>query len=173
MINETRPEIYIACLAAYNNGKLHGQWIDATQGIDAVQEEIQTMLANSPEPDAEEFALHDYQGFGGIQFSEYESIETLCDIAEFIEEHGEDLAAGIYCHCSDLEEAVDMMENHYRGEYDSEVDYAMELFDECYAHEIPENMCYYIDYEKFARDLFICDYFSIESNSGVYVFSNY
>jgi len=25
-----RPRIYVACLAAYNNGRLHGRWIDAT-----------------------------------------------------------------------------------------------------------------------------------------------
>lgn len=31
---------------------------------------------------------------------------------------------------------------------------AEELFDECYAHDIPENLRCYIDYEKFARD---CD----------------
>jgi antirestriction protein len=28
----TEPRIYVACLAAYNNGNLHGAWIDATQG---------------------------------------------------------------------------------------------------------------------------------------------
>ncbi|WP_447531297.1 antirestriction protein ArdA, partial [Legionella pneumophila] len=25
------PQIYVACLAAYNNGIVHGEWIDATQ----------------------------------------------------------------------------------------------------------------------------------------------
>lgn len=45
-------------------------------------------------------------------------------------------------------------EDAYCGEYASEVDYAEELFDECYLHDVPENVRYYIDYEKFARDLF-------------------
>ena len=27
---QDRPRIYVACLAAYNNGCLHGRWIDAT-----------------------------------------------------------------------------------------------------------------------------------------------
>ena len=27
------PRIYVACLAAYNNGRLHGRWIDATTRI--------------------------------------------------------------------------------------------------------------------------------------------
>jgi hypothetical protein len=48
--NET-PRIYVACLAAYNNGKLHGRWIDAAQGIDLIWAEVQAMLQESPEPD--------------------------------------------------------------------------------------------------------------------------
>lgn len=49
-------------------------------------------------------------------------------------------------------------EDSYQGKADSEVDYAEQLFDECYAHDIPENLRCYIDYEAFARDLFISDY---------------
>ena len=49
-------------------------------------------------------------------------------------------------------------EDSYQGEADNEVAYAEQLFDECYANDIPENLRYYIDYEKFARDLFISDY---------------
>lgn len=28
------PRIYVACLASYNNGVLHGRWIDANQSAD-------------------------------------------------------------------------------------------------------------------------------------------
>lgn len=35
--------IYVACLAAYNNGKLHGVWIDATDDIDDIQDQINEM----------------------------------------------------------------------------------------------------------------------------------
>lgn len=54
-------------------------------------------------------------------------------------------------------------EDVYCGEYDSEEAYAEELFDKCYLQEIPENLRYYIDYEKFARDLF---------RGGDYFFAN-
>ena len=50
--------IYVADLAAYNNGKLHGVWIDATQDLDGIQEQINQMLADSPEGFAEEYAIH-------------------------------------------------------------------------------------------------------------------
>jgi antirestriction protein len=42
--------IYVACLASYNNGTLYGKWIDASDDIAAMNEEIQEMLAGSPCP---------------------------------------------------------------------------------------------------------------------------
>lgn len=62
---EAEIKIYVACLAAYNNGKLHGRWIDATQGEDHIWDETRAMHAESPEPDAEEWSIHDYEGFEG------------------------------------------------------------------------------------------------------------
>ena len=79
--------IYVADLAAYNAGKFHGVWIDATMGMDEIWEEVKNMLAKSPEPMAEEYAIHDYEGFGGYGLSEYEGLERAHEIAAFIEEH--------------------------------------------------------------------------------------
>lgn len=52
------PRIYVACLAAYNAGTLHGKWIEATQDIEDIWKEIRDMLASSPEPNSEEWAIH-------------------------------------------------------------------------------------------------------------------
>jgi len=82
-----RPRIYVACLAAYNSSCLHGRWIDATTP-DEIWEQVRAMLADSPEPDAEEWAIHDYEGFEGANLFEYASFETVCELADFIEEHG-------------------------------------------------------------------------------------
>ena len=30
------PRIYVACLAAYNAGRLHGRWIDANQSAEDI-----------------------------------------------------------------------------------------------------------------------------------------
>ncbi|MCT8003625.1 antirestriction protein ArdA [Sphingomonas sanguinis] len=60
-VSDSTPRIYVACLAAYNNGYLHGTWIDADQDADQIRDEIAAMLARSPVEDAEEYAIHDYE----------------------------------------------------------------------------------------------------------------
>ncbi len=49
--------IYVADLAAYNNGKLHGVWINATDYLEDIQDQINNMLAESPEGFAEELHI--------------------------------------------------------------------------------------------------------------------
>ncbi|MFK3848049.1 antirestriction protein ArdA [Agrobacterium pusense] len=41
---------YAACLASYNNGVLHGRWIDASSDADEMQEEVSAMLRESRFP---------------------------------------------------------------------------------------------------------------------------
>ncbi|MER9833393.1 antirestriction protein ArdA [Mesorhizobium sp. M0145] len=52
--------IYAACLASYNNGVLHGIWIDASDDIDAMQAEINAMLRTSRFPNVT-VSLPDYE----------------------------------------------------------------------------------------------------------------
>ena len=147
---QDRPRIYVACLAAYNNGHLHGRWIDATTP-DEIRAEVRALLAASPEPDAEEHAIHDYEGFEGAHLSEYASFETVCELADFIGEHGE-LGSRIYGHYgNDLEQARAAFED-YAGEYRSAADFAEELHDDTGA-AIPESLRYYIDWQAVARDM--------------------
>ena len=47
-LSGSNPRIYVACLAAYNNGYLYGAWIDADQDPDQIRDEIAAMLARSP-----------------------------------------------------------------------------------------------------------------------------
>jgi antirestriction protein len=56
--------IEVADLAVYNAGHLHA-WLDATDELDAIQAQINAMIKQSPVEDAEEYAIHDYDGFEG------------------------------------------------------------------------------------------------------------
>lgn len=172
---ETTPRIYVACLAAYNAGKLHGEWIDAHQEPDDIMADIQKMLAASPEPDAEEWAIHDYEGFASLALSEYESIERISQLAEFIEEHGE-VGAQVLSHFGgSLDEARQALDENYCGEYQSLEDYAEQFAEDCgYMNQVPENLRYYIDFERFGRDMELNgDIFTIELGyQEVHVFWN-
>ena len=143
------PEIYIACLASYNNGILYGKWIDATQDVSDLENEIQEILAQSPEPNAEEWAIHDYSDFDDIRLSEYEDLENISAIATNIEEHGE-LFIKLYKDTNNTSDALDMLENRYIGTYDSVIDYLEETTE---LSEVPEHLRYYIDFELMARDI--------------------
>ena len=72
--------IYVADLAAYNAGHLHGVWIDASLDLDDMQEQVKAMLAASPVEGAEEYAIHDFEGFDGYPLGEYEGLQTAHEI---------------------------------------------------------------------------------------------
>lgn len=166
-----KPMIYVACLASYNAGMLHGKWIPAAQDSDSLQGEVQQLLKDSPELHAEEWAIHDYEGFGKICIGEYEPLAEVSRLALLIEEHGETFTA--YAAHVDSEYATgESFLDAYRGHWDSELSYAQDVFDDLYPPELPEFVRGYIDYESFSRDLFLDGHFSVPSSEfGVYVFS--
>ena len=152
--------IYVACLAAYNDGILHGRWIDATQGEEHIREGIKAMLAASPIMFAEEYAIHDHEGFEGVGISEYACIASVNEIAAFIDEYGP-VAGKLMEHFADLDEAKEAMRDHYAGVYSSVADFAQELTEE--TTTIPDSLQYYIDWERMARDLEINDILALET----------
>ncbi len=168
---QVTPKIYVACLASYNNGILHGQWIEINKDAEAVRDEIQDMLGSSPVCGAEEWAIHDYDDFGGLRIEEGTGIESIVELVKFIEEH-EELGIAVLEYCGhDIDSATAMLEDNYHGEYDSELDFATQLFDDIYAHSIPEPTRYYINYKSFRDDIFIDSYYSLEVGYKTHVFS--
>ena len=78
--NDTKPRIYIASLSDYNAGRLLGRWIDANQSAEKLHADIREMLAESKEPPAEEWAIHDYEGFGTLRLSEFASVDDVAEL---------------------------------------------------------------------------------------------
>ncbi len=163
--------IYVACLAAYNSGYLHGKWIDATQDLDDIQDEVNAMLEASPvEEEAEEYAIHDHEGFDGYPIGEYEGLESAHKIACFIEEH-EGIGSELLNQFNgDIDEATKAIEENYCGCYASVADYAQELTEE--TGDIPKHLEFYIDYNRMAYDMEVSgDIFTIEVGHGeVHIF---
>lgn len=86
MSRHPTPRVFVTCLAAYNNGTLHGEWVDATDEDD-LTESVERILASSPIADAEEFFWSDTEGFGNL-VSEYTSIKTTAAVGALVEKHG-------------------------------------------------------------------------------------
>jgi antirestriction protein len=169
MTTYTEPKIYVADLAAYTNGKLHGVWINALSDLDEMFESIKEMLATSPERYAEEYAIHDYEGFVGCSLSEYQSIESVREIAIFLDENP-DLGGELLSYLkNDIKQDKKATEDNYQGCYDSLADYAQVITED--STSIPSHLNYYIDYERMARDMEMSgDIFMIERNRSVHIF---
>lgn len=170
-----KPRIYVASLADYNAGRMLGRWIDAEREAEAIHAEIQTILKESRELVAEEWAIHDHEGFGGWSPREYESIETVAEVARLIGEHGE-VFAGLLNHCDGIEEAKRYMDDGYRGEWTSLAEYVENFIDDIYGQELkklPDILRYHIDYDGIAQDFELSgDIFTIERNYKVHVFES-
>lgn len=155
------PRIYVADLAAYNAGHLRGRWIDVPEDATELHGSIQNMLGH-----AEEWAIHDYENFGAFRLSEYESLETVCLMAEGLRRHGK--AFSVWAtHIGETitEDSYSSFEDVFVGEISRREfteDYADNVMD------IPEHILPYFDYESLERDLFIDAYFE----DGGYIFVN-
>jgi antirestriction protein len=87
-------------------------------------------------------------------------------------EHGEVIIELLAYH-GDLEFAKSELENNYYGEHQSEQEFANDFFDDLYAHQVPKHLSFYIDYDAFSRDLFINDFYSVDTTTGVHVFAHH
>ena len=174
----TNTRIYVACLAAYNNGKLHGKWIEANQDASEIYAEVAAMLKTSPERGAEEWAMHDYEGFGEIGFSEWPDFARISKIASLIEDHGDAFSLWYNSQDGQNVEASELEEKfleQWQGAHDSKeafADYLLESTGQL--SELPEFARRYFNFESFARDLELSgDYSFVRANGQVYAFSSH
>jgi antirestriction protein len=147
------PSIYVACLAAYNSGTLHGCWIDAAQEPEDLQADIDAMLARSPVYDAEEWAVHDVEDLPDL--GEYPDLAHVARIAQGIEQHGEAFRA--YLDWADDDRAtVEDFEQRYIGEYRTRAEFAEQwLEDTGGLTDVPEHLQAFIDFDAYGRDMLL------------------
>jgi antirestriction protein len=206
------PRIYVADLAAYNAGRLHGVWIDAARDLDDVWAEVNAMLRSSPYPNvevtcpdcdgasatgsssapscetckgrgkvpsAEEWAIHDYEGFEGIEIGEYESMDRVVQLANVLDSVGTDAQAfakwwdnGTAGTNPDAWE--DEFREAYRGTYRTVADYAEESIAEAYDLDaLPPILAGHIDWQGIARDMELSgEIWTAHGGDGVLIFDN-
>lgn len=171
---------YIACLASYNNGTLHGAWVDleVVEDVDDIKECIAWVMATSSEPGAEEYALHDYSGLPGyLTDSEWPDFAALL---EYIEVRAEFTGRGAASRlkafeliCEDRRATVsaDDFNENFCGFYDSGAEYAQDLA--CDTGAINNNMQWPLDCIDWDEAFRALEMNTFRASGGLYVFNNF
>ena len=147
------PRIYVACLASYNSGILHGASIAADQDPDDLHAESSRCSASPGSRSPKNGPSTTTRASMAGRLAEYESIETVAHIANLIAEHGQ-LGADLLAHCDDSPEAArEAISDSYQGAFDSPAHWAEQLLEDCGdLAQIPERLRGYFDFESYARD---------------------
>lgn len=141
-----------------------GCWIDLDQV--GAWEDIQLILSQAfPSAVIDEVLCADVEGLAQYFYTSSCDSFDLDAWLEFLEEKAgthlsDEVIAAYFDNCgvsslSDVEEA-------YAGEFNNDEDFAVQLLDDTGELDPSSLLGAYFDYEKFARDLMMCDYF--ESN---------
>ena len=144
------------------------------------------MLADSPTTKrygdvAEEYAIHDYEGFGLADVDEYDSVRRISRLAQGIENHGEAFSAWWAQEARDDNDGGDVFsqfEQQYQGSFETLDDYGREFladlgFDVDDPTEVPDSLLPYMhfDMDAWLRDLSTGgDITTIEGRNCIYVF---
>lgn len=166
--------IYATSLADYNNGVLHGVWIDVEDTtMEDVQEQINAMLAASPtEPGtAEEWEIHDAEDIPwGLVWG---GLPKILEFAEYSRKY-EDNLDPFYSWVDDGNiNNMDEFLEYFVGEYTSTEEFVDEYLDDLgYFQDLPDIIKYNIDFEGIWTDFRTGgDFYEIKSdNHTVYIF---
>jgi antirestriction protein len=141
-----------------------GCWVDLESWTtwetiaDAIREEIPGAVVDEILcADAEGLARHFLSRYDCFSLGEWQAWAEAADRSHLDPEI-------IAAYCDNVgdwtEEAVSNAEDAYAGTFDSPEDFAADLAEQTGMLEsVPENLRYYFDFEKFARDLLMGDYF--------------
>ncbi|GHF38767.1 antirestriction protein ArdA [Streptomyces mashuensis] len=167
------PRVYVASLADYVAGRYHGAWLAADRSADDIGKGVTAMLAASSDPYAEEWAIHDYEGFGGVHIDEYDSLETVAVLAHLVTQHPPQVVGYLRAEGLEPEDIAEEIDDRFCGVHDSLADYALELIDDL--GDLPRA---YQDYrwtiaKAMAHDWEVAgEYVTVPTSGGVAVLSN-
>lgn len=149
----TEPRIYLACLACYNAGRLTGRWVDLLEC--EPWESLPTYCEDSTH---EECAIHDSEGIP-VPVTEHESITDLIILTHLAADRDTEAVWHYWADfwsapVEDGHELGQSFDEAYMGECGSHEDEQAAWYEDRYRDcmEIPENLSYYIDWGKMARD---------------------
>ena len=161
--NTADRRVYVACLGAYNSGRLVGEWLD-TCGIDErVPELIKAWraqgLRDHGEDWGDEWAVHDHE-FGDAwpsSWGEQPPLDQVDELAEVVEECGVDAFRAFMGYWHDARQTPQDLKEAFQACYcgdQTPEEYAEQLTEESGELEnVPDHIRFYIDWEGVARDM--------------------
>lgn len=165
MITSPYPNVEVECIACGGDG------INPNES-DSI---CKTCHGTGEVPSAEEWAIHDHEGFPEGSVGEYTSFGKLYEIRERIEEAEEEfgddgqeiLEAFEYCFGAN-DTPISRIREAYRGKYDSGAEMEQEFAIETGQIKEDSPYFYYIDWERVWKD--DCD---ISEHNGHFFWSNW
>ncbi len=160
-------KVFVTNLGKYNEGELIGEWVS----LPTSEEELAAVLDRiGIGPQYEEYFITDSESeLDGLEIGEYDSLDTLNEIAERLQEFDEtdiEKIGAILEACErDIVQAIEKFDEYTYFSGYSMKNVAEELVDCGAFGYIPESIVCYIDYEAIARDL-SCDGY-VETENGV------
>ena len=157
--NGYNPSVYVGTYRKYNEGSLYGMWVDlvACGNYDTFIEVCHKLHADESDP---ELMFQDYENFPEKWYSEScmneDTFDNIMEFAKLDDDQQEAYEAYVDCFSDD---DFDKFRERYCGTWDSEKDFAEHIVEECYNLEGFGFLASYFDYEAYARDLFIDDYY--------------
>jgi len=153
--NDGEPRVYVACLGCYNEGVLHGKWMDADELESEwlhcdLHEDGSYPMTRCKKLHHEEWAIHDSEY---IRCSEHTDINGLIDTMRAFEEHGDGFREW-YNHCpshADWDDPVEAWQDRYQGEYDSKKAFAEEWAELCEYINDDNPLLRYVDWDWYWR----------------------
>jgi antirestriction protein len=152
---DTEPRIYVGTYRAYNEGSLHGAWLDLEDydDIDGFWEAVNELHAKEIELYGEiEPMFQDWEGIPDAFISEShldkEVWEKWVELSETRRQVLE-----LYLDNVNQDGTLEEAEEAYMGTFDSATDWAYEYLDDTgYLNDVPDEVKQYFDYEAWLRD---------------------
>jgi len=163
----TTPSVYVGTYHKYNCGSIYGKWLDLTDFDDRADFYAACQALHADESDAE-FMFQDWENIPSQCVSESTIDWDFVAAYQRAEAEGSEAAFIAWAEYTGQCD-YDAFDDAYRGEAESEEDYALEMVeDNGLLNDVPDLLRCYFDFKAYARDLFSNGYVFHDG----YVFTN-
>ena len=154
------PALYCGTYGKYNSGNFSGIWVDVST-FDSYEDFVNFCKAIHADEEDPEIMYQDFENLPDSLYHESigeEGFEKIMEYCELCDEYNVS-AVDDFLEWDSTDD-LDRMHDAYVGVYDSKEDFAREIVSDCYdLDNMMGDLACYFDYESFARDLFMGDYY--------------